>query len=978
MLGTPPALEVRLLGALSVASDGTECTVNGRVRRALISVLALRAGSVIETNALIESVWGRDAPATAVNTLRVHISHLRQALTANDVIENVGAGYRLNILKDSVDVFRFEARVRSGREALTNGDAPAALKALRAALEEWRGDPLIDVDCPWAESERARLLHLHAESRVSFAEAELQCAGRSVDVPQLEALVQEAPFDERVWALLIKGYYWSGRQSEALEAYRRAQNVLSEELGIDPGVELQEIHRQVLRHDPRLEPPMPRSRDLPAFATSFHGREQEKREIAELTHHHRLLTLTGLGGVGKTRLAVAAASLAGQRSGRDTVFVGLDTVTDRRLILPTLAKALGAEHPTVESVCAHIGESALLIVVDNCEHLREGIASALGSLLTHCPTITFLATSRVPLNLTGECVWPTPPLQLPHETAEEARSAAVELFLDRAQQSHPQLSPDSEDLKAAETIAKLMGGLPLGIELAAAQCSVLAPAQIADRLATPSPVTLIGQQGRSDRHHSMDAALEGTLDLLPSSATALLGRMTVFRGAVDISAIECVCLGGEVTKDQLVPLLAALVQAAAVTADLSGPTARYSLLPPVRQAARDVIQAPERARTAANHAQHFTKVAQQAAQSAGRADENNQLARMDSLMADVRAALEYAVNHDVNLGLDLIAALGPYWMRRRQHAEGRQWASEVLTRADGSPASSRAAAFHTAGSLAFNDGSRAEAAQYLSAALHLRQELGDSAGTALTLNNLAGVASDSGDHQQAADYWERALKMFAQSDHTVGVASTRLNLGIVHEKLHELEHAQTYLEAALEDIRGLGNRGSEALVLERLSLVSSRCAEPREALAYARAAHLVREESGTAEQRSRSLWQLSMCYRTLGQFEESAAHLAHAAQGVLDHDLVDAWWVPALLETAAALRSASEPHRAAQLLGLASMHRRHTNNASDQATIGDLSVLRAALRQTLTPEGMLEEATVGEALAPESILEELAQLHPPR
>lgn len=977
-------VDIRILGPLEVVVDEQVRQINGAVRRSVLVLLALHPSQVLSTQWLVDAVWPEAAPATAVNTLRVHISQLRRALDASELIENVGIGYRLNLPPDRVDAYRFEALARAGRAQLGNGDTHAAITTLRSAMTLWRGPALVDVACEAASDDVQRWQQLQGEARVDLAAAELAHHGAAADVAELAALAAQRPFDERVWALLIKAEYWAGRQADALATYQRAATVLNDELGIEPGPGLRELQRQILNQDPALDPPMRHDVRLPAFPTSFVGRTDEVKAVTELVAEHRLVTLTGLGGVGKTRLAVAAAAAAANEGAvaSGAVFASFERITDPALVAAPLADVLHTATPTVNDIVSAIGDRDLLVILDNCEHLREALADLAVTVLRACPAVTLLATSRVPLSVTGECVWAVPPLQTPPQKGtpslvELLDHAAVELFIERVRQANPAVNLATASPDDLAEIAHLLAGVPLGIELAAAQCTVLTIGDVARRLRTTTQTAPAREQDRPQRHYSMEAALSGSLELLPPTARRLLVQMTVFHEPVELEAVEQVCADHH--AGSVVNLLAQLVRAAALNVDLTGERATYSLLSPVRQAAPAAVAAlgdapPDLDRTLASHAAYFADLVRQADEAVGGPAEPAALARVDAALADVRAALEYTITHDPRLTLGMVAALGRYWFRRRLHTEGRRWAARALA-ADhpGDDRAARAAVLHVAGSLAFDDGDRDAAEHWLTQALEIWRTLDDPRALGRTLNNLAGIASDSGDHENAYRRWREVLEIFTAAGDAFGVTSTRTNLGIVAEKLHRLDDATTHLEAALVAARAIGNRGVEALVLERLAGVAARQGDPHRAQALSRAAHTVHVEVGTPEQRWRSHWNLAMRYRSVGELPRARPHVAAAAQGVLDESLFDAWWVVGLLQTAAALLAAAEPVRAARLLGLAEGHRKQYGHEPSKATIDDLDAVSQTVRDALGAARWQEEFILGEGHTVAAVLPDLVR-----
>lgn len=529
-------MRVELLGPLRVQIDGEECEIVGPMRRQLIALLALHPGQSFSTDRLTELLWDGEPPASAASSLRVHVAQLRRALGDPGLLERTDTGYRLAIEPENIDLVKFESHIRMGRAALSDGDLASAREALGCARDLWRGVPFSDVRVGSAVDVE-RLFSLRSELSVDLAEVAMRSEGARANTSELSALTVERPFDERVWSLLITALYWSGRQSEALETYLRAITALRDELGVDPTPRLRRLQEQILHHDPALDPPRNAQVDLPTFPTSFVGRESEVSEIAELLRTHRIVTLTGLGGVGKTRLSVAAAEHAGSNFDHGVIFVSLASLEDESLVCTTVAGALGARATTARELAATIEHRKLLLVLDNCEHLLTTITSLISELCERCPRLRILATSRIPLNLVGECVWVTPTLD--RSTGDGAHPDSVNLFLERAAQADPHSNLPAPDSPLMIEIAELLGGVPLAIELTAARCNILTVADIAVRLRTAMSATA-RETDRPDRHSSMEVVIEGTLRHLSPQAQLLLARLPLFLGPVGIEALSLI------------------------------------------------------------------------------------------------------------------------------------------------------------------------------------------------------------------------------------------------------------------------------------------------------------------------------------------------------------------------------------------------------------------------------------------------------
>lgn len=956
MGSTANTVKIALLGPLQVTVAGEERPITGPVRRQLLAVFALHPGEPLSVERLCDLVWDGAPPPTAASALRVHISQLRQMLGAPELIEKSGTGYRLTIAPSDVDTFHFEQHSRAGREALADGDLTTAERSLHAAKELWRGAPLADVRMG-SEVGLERLYSVRSELSVDLAELQMRRQGVNADISDLVALSVERPYDERVWRLLITAQYWIGRQADALESYRRAVDILQEELGIEPMPMLHRLQEQILRQDPALDPPAGAEVKLPSFATSFVGRDDDVAEVASLVGGHRLVTLTGLGGVGKTRLSVAAATELADSFSHGVRFISLAGVEDPALVSSVIASALDTHATTGEDLATAIGSQQLLIVLDNCEHVLAAAAEVVAALLAGAAGVRVLATSLVPLGLVGECVSVT--AQLDAGGVSGRFPDAVQLFRERAAQAGPRTPLPSADDPLLHEIAELLGGIPLALELAAAQCNVLTVTDVAERIRRAAGESA-SERDRPARHDSMRRALAGTLKHLSDPARLLLSRLTVFRGPVGIDAIEAVCSCEELAVERIPVALADLVQASLLVADVGGMRGRYWLPLPVRHAGEQLLTDAGGDRDALR-SRHLDVMAIQS-QTDGSAlwgpDASAATARLIDLMADLRAALTWAIRTDPERGLEMSAALSSFWLRQRMHAEGRRWIRELVEAGVDVAPAVRAAALHSGGGLAWDDGDREEAERLLHEAWRIRTSIGDKAGLGLTLNNLAGLASDRGDHTAAALMWKEAHELFVASDHKPGAAASLMNQGIVAHKQARWEDAVRLLEEARRAYQDLGVPAMEAMTLERLATVHAEHGQHRRAMTLTRSAQEIYEQEGTAEQRARLHWLRALRHRDLDEDEPAAEYLRHAAQSVIAEELFDAWWTPSLIETAAALAADTQPTYAAGLLGVARRHRERSGHAADPVTVSGLTEIMNDLGEALGRERLTEEMAV--------------------
>ena len=472
------AMRYRLLGPLeAVGDDGRTVAFPGERERVLLATLALSANHVVSTSRLVEALWGEDPPPTAANTLQVHVSKLRrklaEAASGREVIASAPRGYLLRAEAGEVDMEDFEKLV-SKRE----GSPREVSERLREALALWRGPALADVGSVLLEGDKGRLEELRLVALEDRTDADLALGRHGRLVAELEALVRAQPLRETVRAKLMLALYRCGRQADALATYQEGRHLLAEELGIDPRPELQALELAILNQSPELDVPGQRlpvvvpSDNLPVQLTRFIGRERELAELRPLVSGSRLVSLTGPGGSGKTRLAVqlAAEAVGGWENG--IWFIDLSALVDPDLVSRSVAIALGvreeAGRPIADTVVDALSERHLLMLLDNCEHLVDGCAKFADLLVRSCPRVHVLGTSREPLGLPGERVYRVPPLSLPpigtklpdRDTA--LRSEAVELFVDRARSHNPRFVFDDSSVGPVMSICAHLDGIPLG------------------------------------------------------------------------------------------------------------------------------------------------------------------------------------------------------------------------------------------------------------------------------------------------------------------------------------------------------------------------------------------------------------------------------------------------------------------------------------------------------------------------------------
>ncbi len=574
--------------------DDVDVTPQAPKSRSLVALLAVQAGEVVSSDRLIDELWPDLDVERARRVLWVRIAELRAALRkagAADVLVSVPPGYRLDLGPEGLDSARFVAGVRCAATLRAGGEHAAAARVLGDALALWRGPVLADAQgCLALETEARRLTDAFVDASEDWIDAELRCGHHVEVLDDARRLVAAHPLRERLTAQMATCLDRIGRPIEALRVCRDLRARLSSELGVDAGDEIDRLERDLTARRRSIDR-VPQH--LPVALTRFVGRVHELAEIAALRSDHRMLTLTGVGGVGKTRLALEAAATQTHHS-VGVWLVELTSVRDESAVPGAVADVFGlatagAPGPTTEVIAAWIGGRRLVVVLDNAEHVTAGAGRLARALLTACPNLSVLATSRMALHVPGEVIYAVPPMGV---GGDDGPADAVTLFLERAAMARPATPLSRREQAAAAQVCRRLDGIPLAIELAAARVRMLSVDELAARLDDVLSMLSAGGGGMPDRHRTMRAALDWSHELLTADERAALRRLAVFPGDFDLDAAIGVVAG-------VGPLEEAGPDGFSVVADLvdrswielaAGGT-RYRVLEPVRQYAAERLAA---------------------------------------------------------------------------------------------------------------------------------------------------------------------------------------------------------------------------------------------------------------------------------------------------------------------------------------------------------------------------------------------------
>ncbi len=872
MLDTP-LLRLYLFGSLRLERNGRAIHLPTRKVEALLAYLVLHPEPPAREK-LAALFWGDVLDARARRSLRVALTTIRKQLGENLLFSDRESVQINRAYPCWVDALEFD-KILEGRSPNADRDThdSSAMLDLQSAIDLYRGDLLSEFYDDWIvpAREHYRLRYLDALLQLT---RQLRARGeyeRAIAFAQ-QVLASDNTH-ERAHQNLMFCYLATGNRSAALKQYEECERILRDELAVAPTAETKALFEWI-----RQAPSQPQAHDalptnLPIPLTSFIGRAQEMSAIKQFISKTRLLTLTGTGGSGKTRLAIQVATDLLDVFKDGVWWVDLAALSNPLLVPKAVATALGIREvpntPLVETLAQQLHARHLLLVLDNCEHLVGACAPLAETLLRGSAPLKILATSRELFRITGEMAWPVPMLSLPDRQRLFSIKQLMEfegmrLFVERASAINPAFALTEQNAPSVVSICQRLDGIPLAIELAAARIKLLSAEQIAARLDDRFNLLTAGSRTALPRHQTLRATLDWSYGLLAEAEQVLLRRLAVFAGGCTLEAAEAICKDEERTvhigdsadvhpssfrlhPSEVLEWLSHLIDKSLVVAEQQGAVTRCRMLETIREYALEKLRASgEEAMLRKAHRDGCMQLAERAESELIGPQQQEWLERLELEHNNMRAALQWSLaGHDAEAGLRLAAALFRFWYIHSQHnSEGRRWLERALeaTRHNPTPSAARAKALRGLAGLALIQGDYPSARAVYDEALDLFQTLGDKTYTAITLSNIGNLALMQEDYAAARAFLEDSLDMHHELGNRFYVGYCLWSLAHVARAAGDYARSRAYSAEALEIFRTFGNKQYAAHALNALGHVAFLEGEYRAARAYVAEALLLLQE----------------------------------------------------------------------------------------------------------------------------------------
>ncbi len=836
-------MKISLTGTITIEVDGTEATDAGLgpLGRLALAYLVLERHRPVARDELAQALWGKHLPTTWRAALRGVISRLRAFLEASgleaaEVVTTDQGRFRLCLPPSTVvDLEAAAVAFEDSVAALEAGDQPRARRAARAAHDVCHRQFLAGSTGAWVELRQAELRELQVQSLEVLSKAAHACGDHAGALRTAEEAVGLQPLRESAHLRVIEAHTGAGNRGEALRAYERCRRTLAEELGVGPSPQTEAAYISLLGEEPQSSTrssERAQASNLPATLTRYVGRKERIDQAKELLCSCRMLTLTGIGGSGKSRLAVEVASEVVSEYPHGAWLMELAGLADPALLPRQLLSVLGltespGRHP-VDVLVRHLSGRSLLLVLDNCEHLASSCAAMSDTLLRAAPGLHILATSREPLRVAGETTWVVPLLSVPSRDdprplAELLSYEAVRLFVDRASSAAPGLDFELVGSEVA-AICRRLDGVPLAVELAAARARALSVPEISRRLDDRFRLLLGGARTAHSRHRALHATFDWSYETLSSPERSLFARLSVFTGGFTLSAAEAVCSSPGV---DVVNALSGLVDKSLVLAERSEGEVRYRMLETVREYGAERLRSfGETTAVSTAHLRWAALLVGSAEAGLEGQEQGSWLVALDIDHDNLRAALDWAESSGAfDDGLRLAASMWRFWEIRGHLIEGRSRLEGLLAGSGDVAPSLRAKALNSAGVLAQRQSDRRAARRFFEDCLALRRSLDDRLGMASALHGLGTLAVGEGDLATAQALFSENLRIGRELGERRMVAASLMNLGVVLQFLahrgqadlaEPTQRARARYQESLALYGALGDHHGVALSLESL------------------------------------------------------------------------------------------------------------------------------------------------------------------
>ena len=813
-------LQIRLFGPFEVIDQDSGEVLDWprKQTQTLLKIFLTAPGVIFSQDQLVDALTPDQEYDKAIKNLQKRISELRKSLEPDrpkgqksSYIESPSQGnYRFEPESDcEIDTELFKAHIEAAYAFMQSEQPSNALMEFDKALELRRGELLNeDLYEDWAMEPRASFEELYRVALESMAECHSQLHQYRRALEHCEQALQLDPLKESLYQSKMRYHYYAGEPHQALQTYQQCSEILDRELGLKPSEETLELYESLKNHSVTL-PPKNIPNNLPFQLTSFIGRKDVITELSEQLTQARLITLTGVGGTGKTRLAIQIGSDLIQSFEDGVWFVGLGDIDTAGYVEKHVASTLGLQEapgqPLIESLKNYLQNKQLLLILDNCEHLIDASAKLIETLLVVSTDLKVIATSREVLGVAGELVRVLQPLSMPDiniaaNSRELREYEAVSLFIERLLPQQPEFILNDENAPIIAEICQRLDGIPLAIELAAAQANLLSPKEILTRLSDRFQLLTKGSRTALPHHQTLQAAVDWSYDLINEREKMLLHRVSIFGSSFSLEAAESICAGEGLEQADVYTLMRDLIDKSLVYVDRQTDEIRYRLLETIREyALKRLAESGDEDRLRSAHRSFYLGLAEEAEPHLKRADQVIWFERLELEAEHIRAALGYSLQENqIDELIRIAVALQWFWFARGHQREGRDWYERAIEASENAADDLKAKLYYNASALTWNMGEYEETERLAHEALKLCTTTGDKWGEAYSHSRLAIVAEFQGNYEQSEASYNRSLEIAREIDDSWLISVLVNNLAEIERRKGEFDSAEALVREGLD------------------------------------------------------------------------------------------------------------------------------------------------------------------------------------